>query len=94
MLRAFMTVIWAFGLADPSGIKRLPRSFQLSPTRPSASDSSASWIVSRLSTSGRRTIILKTPRSFGAWRIFSMPAVSSGMVRCMTVSIKSSLPFN
>ena len=81
--REFMILSCMSAWAEPSAVRELPRVFQLSPTNPSSKLSRPSCRTSRAPTSGRRTISFKTPLSFGACRIFSRPASSSCLVKCL-----------
>src|SRR5262245_32692377 len=80
--RAFMSVSWRSGSAERSGVLRLPRSRQLSPTSPSSRSSSAVVSTSRSSTTGRRTIISNRPDPIGERATSPSPAVSSSVLRC------------
>ena len=53
------------GMGAAVGGAGLPRTFQVSPTTPSAVDSSASSRISRPSISGRRTMRSSVPWSLG-----------------------------
>jgi len=71
------------GCAEPSAVLTLPRTFQLSPTKPSSMLSSPSSSTSLSSTAGRRTIISTVPTSAGAIRMYARPASSSVVAKCI-----------
>ena len=69
--REFMRLSCISGCGDPSFVRMLARTFQVSPTRPWARSSTPSSRTSRASVSGRRTISSSTPSSLGDRRISS-----------------------
>src|SRR5438067_33209 len=76
-----MVTCWARS-GEPSGVWRLPRARQLSPTRPSARSRTASSSTRRRKLSGRQAISSTVPSSRGERRMWSSPASRARRLRC------------
>src|SRR5437763_7515531 len=76
-----MVTCWARS-GEPSGVWRLPRARQLSPTRPSAQSRTASSSTRRRKLSGRQAMSSTVPSSRGERRMWSSPASRARRLRC------------